>query len=94
MAAIDLSTITIPSPQAYASDEPTRNQENYHNVLLQMLTQAKANSEPYELGAETASLTVDLSALITAVQDLKFNGQEIDLGVIRIILDGQTLSVG
>lgn len=84
MADINLQTITIPTPEPYAASDPTKQQENFYYVQLQMLAQAKANELPFTLDAGSLSL----AGLIAAIQDLRFNGQMIDLpGGRRVIFD-------
>ena len=42
MATLDLSTITIPTPEAFDEDNPTQEMENLCYVILQVLAKAKS----------------------------------------------------
>lgn len=74
--AIPLTTITIPTPEPYQKQDPTRNQENLAYVQMQIYAALKAAGETVSMNPSTA-LTVDLTDLIQAVKDLQFNGEEI-----------------
>lgn len=87
MSTFNLSSVTIPTPQPYDDKEPTRQLENLSYVLLQMFDQAK------QAGFTFNDATVDVSGIEQAVQDLKYNGQVIDLGPIKIFLTGKTVSL-
>lgn len=74
--AIPLTTITIPTPEPYLKNDPTRNQENFWYVWLQILQVAKDAGESVTLNP---SMTIDLADLTQAVKDLMLNGQELSL---------------
>lgn len=91
---IQFNLLTIPTPQPYDDKDPHRQQENCYYVLNQILAQLKANNETKELNPTLQqTVNVDLTDLVDAVRDLKFNGQTLDLGPIKIIFEGQTISV-
>lgn len=86
-----LTAITIPTPAPYNDDAPFQQLENLAYVLLQIIQAGKTANENVSLNL---SLSCDLTELIAAIQDLRFNGQEIDFGTFRIRFDGKTASIG
>jgi hypothetical protein len=92
MADFTLSAVTIPTPEPYDDKDPQRQLENLAFVLLQMIQQAKTAGFVFSDVAANAG-GVDLTDITQAVNDLKYNGEVIDLGPIQIHLTGKTLSV-
>ena len=74
MATINLSEVTIPTPAAYDSEDPFKQQENLAYVKLQILTLLKT------AGGKVA----DSNDLVEAVNALQNNEQKIDLQGQRI----------
>jgi hypothetical protein len=91
MSTFNLTPVTIPTPQPYDDKDPTRQLENLSYVLLQMLDQAKTAG--FTFSDAQAELSVDVSGIEAAIQDLKYNSQVIDLGPIKIFLTGKTVSL-
>lgn len=87
MAFINLSTITIPTPQAYDDKFDTRNTENFFFVMLQILDLLKTAAFKVPDKDETDT------AHILALQDLMYNGETLDLGPLQITFSGKTISV-
>ncbi len=92
--AIPLTSITIPTPQPYDAKDPTRQQEDYYYVWLQILQAAKTAGESVSLNPST-SLNVDLADLVQAVQDLAFTGEKIEMPALGLTLArlGKTLAI-
>lgn len=78
---IDFSSLTIPTPGPYQDTNPHRQRENLCYVLLQILGQLNTNA------VELPDIDV-----VKALKDLQFNHIVFDLGAIRIILDGRTVT--
>lgn len=77
---IHFNALTVPTPQPYDKNDGNRQQENFFYVLNQILAQLKTNNETKELNPTLSqTVNVDLTDLTQAVQDLAFNGQEINL---------------
>lgn len=87
-----LTTVTIPTPEPYDSKNDTRNQENLAYVYLQLLQVAKAAGEQVSFNPSTA-LSVDLSALTSAVQSLAFNNEEFRLGALVVRFCGKVVTI-
>lgn len=92
--AVPLTTITIPTLQPYDPEHPDRNRENYAYVQIQLLQAAKDAGESVSFNT-SAELTVDLTDLIAAIEDLSFTGERIDIPALGIILQrlGKTLAI-
>lgn len=88
-----LTNITIPTPQPYDKNDSNRQRENYYYVMLQLLGVAKTNGETVSFNP-SSSLSVDVDAIVQALQDLQYNGEIIDLGELRIRLEGRVKSLG
>jgi hypothetical protein len=73
-----LTTVTIPTPEPYDASNPDKQRENLCYVVLQILLAAKTNNE---------SVSLDTDALT-------FNGQVLDLGFLRVTMDGKVTSLG
>lgn len=71
---ISLENITIPTPAAYDSADPTKQSENFFYVLNQILATAKTAEEP---------ITVNTAPLVQAVKDLMFNGFELSIPILE-----------
>jgi hypothetical protein len=100
MAEFVLSPVTIPTPQPYAKNEATRNSENFYYAMLQILQiiQAagfkfgdvdKATKDGTDIKTAITNLSLsvppaDMTAIVQALKDLKYNGILIDFGVFRI----------
>lgn len=84
-----LTTITIPTPEPYLKNDPTRNVENLAYVQLQIYAAAKAAGETVSLNPSAP----DLTALIEALHALQYNGETIDLGDVSIILTGKATTI-
>lgn len=78
---ITCATLIVPTPEPYNETAPNKQRENLAYVALQMIGQMQQTGDVIEPG------------LTQAVQDLKYNGQIIDLGPLKIQLTGQTLSI-
>jgi hypothetical protein len=87
-----LQNITIPTPEPYDDKDPTRQQENYYYVYLQLLQAAKTAGEQVSFNPSTA-LSVDLSDLTAAVQSLAFNNEEFRLGALTIRFCGKVVTI-
>ena len=87
MAYINLSTLSIPTPQPYSKNDATRNNENFYYVMLQVLDLLK--SAAFKVPDKDEAVTETVKAL----QDLQFNGQVLDLGPLQITFTGKTISV-
>lgn len=90
MANISLNQLTVPTPQPYSKNEPTRNQENVCFCCLQLLQLAKDAN--FTL---TDTLTVnvgglELTGVENAIKDLKFNSITIDMGAWQFLFDGKS----
>lgn len=83
-----LGAITIPTPEVYDPEFPHRNQENFYRSMLQILQQLSAISFEIADSEET-----EKNILVSAIQDLKFNGETLDLGPLQITFTGKTISV-
>jgi hypothetical protein len=91
MSTFNLSAVTIPTPQPYDDKEPTQQLENLSYVLLQIIEQAKASG--FTFNDAQVTLTVDVSGVESAIRDLKYNSETLDLGPIRIHLTGKAVSI-
>ncbi len=92
--AIPLTNITIPTPQPYDKQSPTRQQEDYYYVWLQIMQTAKAAGESVTLNPST-SLNVDLAELVTAIKDLACTGERIEIPTLglKLVRIGKTLTL-
>lgn len=93
---ITFSSLTIPTPEPYDKQSPTKQQENYYYVMNQILAQMKANGETKDINPSSSqTVNVDLTDLIAAVQDLAFTGEKIELPALGLRLEkiGKTLSL-
>lgn len=90
--AIPLTNITVPTPEPYSKNDPSRNQENLAYVQLQIYEAAKTAGESVSFNPST-SLSVDLAELIAAIEALQHNGQVFDFGQFRIFFDGKTATI-
>jgi hypothetical protein len=88
-----LTNITIPTPEPYDKQNSAKQQENYYYVYLQLLQVAKTNGEQVSFNP-SSSLSVDVAAIVQALQDLQYNGEIIDFGELRIRLEGRVKSLG
>jgi hypothetical protein len=61
-------------------------------VIAEKLTGINSSLQTIAGAIGEGKLTIDPD-LIAAVQDLKFNGQEIDFGTFRLRFDGKTASI-
>ena len=100
MAEFTLGSITIPTPQPYDKQDSNRNTENFYYAMLQVLQTIKSagfkfgdvdNATKDGTDLKTAingiSLSVsptDMTAVVQALKDLKYNGILIDFGIFRI----------
>lgn len=91
MSTFNLTAVTIPTPQPYDDKDPQRQIENLSYVVLQILSQAKLAG--FTFNDAQVSLTVDVSGIESAIRDLKYNGEIIDLGPIKLYLTGKTISL-
>ena len=91
MSTFNLSQVTIPTPQPYNNKENNQQRENLCYVLLQAIGQAKQAG--FTFADTQASLTIDVSGIESALRDLKYNSEVLDLGPIKIYLTGKTLSL-
>lgn len=80
MATINFSSLTIPTPASYSETDPEKQRENLAYVCLQLLQQ---------LNSDDVILDIDV---IQSLKDLQFNHIVFDLGTMRIILDGRTVT--
>ena len=87
MAYIDLSPLSIPTPQPYSKADATRNNENFYYVMLQVLDLLKAAA--FKIPDKNEAVTETVKAL----QDLQYNGETLDLGPLQITFTGKTISV-
>lgn len=101
MAFIDLSTVSVPTPQPYNDKAPTQNSENFYFAALQILQSLQAAS--FKVGDKDQANTIanaitnlslsvppaDMTALTQAVKDLKLTDAVIDFGFCRVYLSGQ-----
>jgi len=87
MAYINLSGVTVPTPQPYDDKFDTRNAENFYFVALQIFQLLKDAAFKVPDKDETATETVK------AIQDLQYNGETLDLGPLQITFTGKTISV-
>jgi hypothetical protein len=95
MSNVNLSQVTLPTPQPYDRNDSNRQQENFFYVINQILALGKqANWQVPDLQDFLPTTnSVDITELTQAVQDLQFNGQTIDLGAIKLMFDGKTISI-
>lgn len=109
MATINLSILTIPTPEPYDAAHPTRQWENLCFVFLQGLWQAKqaewAESDAVSGGGGSVDLTTvnaqlttlaeafDLSGIEQALQDLQFNDVSVRFGNLEFRLSSKFSAV-
>lgn len=72
---IDLSTITIPTPAVYDSNDPNKQRENYYYVLLQIYTAAKTNGDNDPFGYVEALQTRTVAQVDLADLSIKLFGE-------------------
>lgn len=84
--SISLADITIPTPAAYDSSDPAKQRENLCYVALQILAAAKSAEEP---------ISINVDALQSAVEDLTFSGERIEIPALGIMLQklGKTIAI-
>lgn len=68
---VDLSTITIPTPAAYDSNDPNKQRENYYYVLNQIYTAAKTNGDNDPFGYVEALQTTTVTQIDLADVSIK-----------------------
>jgi hypothetical protein len=100
MAELTLSGVAFPTPAPYDSKDPTKQLENLCYVLLQVLQAVqgagfkfgdidKATKDGTDIKTAITNLSLsvppaDMTAIVQALKDLKYNGILIDFGVFRI----------
>jgi hypothetical protein len=100
MAEMTLSGVTFPTPAPYDSKDPNKQRENLCYVLLQVLQSFqsagfkfgdvdKATKDGVDIKTAITNLSLsvppaDMTAIVQALKDLKYNGILIDFGVFRI----------
>jgi len=107
MAEVTLGGVTIPTPAPYDDKKPTKQLENLCYVLLQVVQSVQSagfkfgdidNATKDGTDIKTAingiSLSVaptDMTAVIQALKDLKFNDIILDFGFMRVNLTGNVV---
>jgi pyruvate/oxaloacetate carboxyltransferase len=100
MAEMTLSGVTIPTPAPYDAKDSTKQLENLCYVLLQVVQVVqgagfkfgdvdKATKDGVDIKTAITNLSLsvppaDMTAIVQALKDLKYNGILIDFGVFRI----------
>ena len=100
MAEVTLSGVTFPTPAPYDSKDPHKQRENLCYVALQILQafqgagfkfgdfdKATKDGVDIKTAIQGISLSVsptDMTAVVQALKDLKYNGILIDFGIFRI----------
>ena len=71
METINLDDVTIPTPAAYAADNPAMQMENLCYVILQILTSMKAAGITFTASGEVAAAITDFSSSVLAVAEME-----------------------
>lgn len=101
MADINVSGITVPTPEPFDKTQPERQRENLAYVALQFFTLAKDAGFviPDKTGLQSMFDSVNMSIQVSsldgveqAIKDLKFNSVTFTLGNASFVFDGKTLT--
>jgi len=92
---LDLSLITVPTPEPYLKNEPDRQRENLAYVGLQLLAQAKQQGVKvtYTDVDEGDTIGLQLDGTAQATRDLQWQNQTFDLGPLKIIVSNRIMGV-
>ena len=96
---IDLSTITIPTPEPYQKNEPDQQRENLAFVVLQVIETIKQQNPIFDVDIVQAIKdlqlqTAPMSEIVQAIKDLQFQTAHITVGeILDIQVSRKTLSV-
>ena len=97
MATIDLADVLIQTPQPYNASQPTRNQEIAALIFIQIVDLFKQEGPQLDLPPKVevdlnnaVVLVNKLEEILLALKDLRFNGQVLDLGFLKIVLTNKT----
>lgn len=92
MATIDLSLLTIPIPEPYDKNTPTKQQENFFYIVNQILDLMKQESFTI-FDSQEPNVNISTAGIKEAIESLQWNDATIDLGPFRIILSSRTIQL-
>lgn len=90
---INSAQITVPTPGPYDSTDPDKQRENLAYVALQLCSLAKQAGVKLTYTDDATPVGLRLDGVALAVRDLQYNDQVIDLGALKIIFSGRTVSI-
>jgi len=95
-AIVDLTQLTIPTPEPFDKTQPERQRENLAYVGMQILSLFKQAGVTISSKIVDGSMTIDVDGLTQAVNDLQFQGIILDSNGTQIYLtrkSGGTITI-
>lgn len=98
MATVPLTSLTLPIPEPYDKKEDNKQRENFYYALNQILTLGKTAGweipDPLDLiPVDSGGSLNTLEEIRDAIQNLQYEDLTFDLGVIKIHIQGRTVSI-